>query len=141
VCSSDLVGDALAAEFPPERRYVELGRLFMRGFVETGLGRAAAMAGKVVGVRRTLLRMGRNFKTGSNYLETEFTEVGPTELLLRTWVEPRYLPRISERSTAILDYRRGILEEVLAQLNAQGSVEVVAQNIETREATFRVAWR
>lgn len=136
----EIVGEALASEFPVETRFVQLGRLFMRGFVETGMGLAALTAARVLGVRRTLLRMGRNFKTGSNYLETAFTEVGPKELVLHTWVPPELRAKLTGNGKAIIDYRRGILEEVLALLHANGSVEVMALDTVSLDATFRITW-
>ncbi|MBK7862413.1 MAG: DUF2378 family protein [Archangiaceae bacterium] len=54
----------------------EMGALFMRGYVETLLGKAMIQLMRVVGPRRSLERMQRNFRTGSNYIETRFTSLG-----------------------------------------------------------------
>ncbi|MFZ5443800.1 MAG: DUF2378 family protein [Myxococcota bacterium] len=134
------VGDALASEVPERERYVHIGRLFMRGFVQTGVGFAALTAGKVMGVRRTLLRMGRNFRTAANYIETEFTEVGPKELLIRTWVREPFLSKIKDRSTLILEYRQGVLQEVMELVGGQGQVELLAADAARHDGRYRATW-
>jgi uncharacterized protein (TIGR02265 family) len=128
----------LGAEVPEADRFRHLGRMFMRGFVETPMGFAALTAGKVFGTRRTLLRMGRNFRTAANYIETENTELGPKELRIRTWINPKFLPRIADRSMLIADYRRGVLEEVIALLGSTGTVEFVDVNPDVHDITFHI---
>lgn len=135
-----IVGDALAAELPERQRYTQMGRLFMRGFVETGVGFAALTAGKLLGVKRTLLRMGRNFRTAANYVETEFTELGPKELLIRTWVSEVYLAKIKDRSNLILEYRQGVLQEVLVLVGGKGTVELIKADPTRLDGTFRASW-
>ena len=134
------LGATVAGEVPEHERYQHLGRLFMRGFVETPLGFAALTAGKLVGIKRTLLRMGRNFRTASNYIETEFVEVGPHELRIRTFIHEKFLPRVSDRSTLIADYRQGVLQEVLALVGGVGSVQVVDAKHDRHDVTFRITW-
>ena len=135
-----VLAEALCGDVPDGERYAFLGRRFMKGFVQTGVGFAALTAGKLLGPRRTLLRMGRNFRTASNYLETEFTEVGPKELLIRTFVNEPYRSQLTERTTLMLDYRRGILEETLTLVGARGTVTVARSNPEQHDITFRAVW-
>lgn len=136
-----LVAAELMGELPEETRYVALGRRFMRGFVETGVGFAAHQLGKLIGVKRTLHRMGRNFKQASNYLETEVTEVGPRELLIRTFTNERFLARATDRTHLVTDYRRGVLQEVLALLGADGTVDIAELHVDKQDVSFRVAWK
>jgi uncharacterized protein (TIGR02265 family) len=135
-----IAGNELLAHVPESERYVQLGRRFMRGFVDTGVGFAALQLGKLIGVKRTLQRMGRNFRQASNYLETEITDVGPKELRIRTFTAAAFLPRATDRTNLVTDYRRGVLTEVLVLLGAQGRVEVLEQDLERQDSTFRVTW-
>lgn len=57
----------------------QLGELFLDGYGETLVGRALIQLMKVIGPMRSLQRMQRNFRTGSNYIETRFTELAPTK--------------------------------------------------------------
>jgi uncharacterized protein (TIGR02265 family) len=131
---------SLGAEVPEDDRYRHLGRLFMRGFVETPLGFAALTTGKVFGIRRTLLRMGRNFRTAANYIETELFEVGPKEVRIRTYIHEKFLPRVTDHSLLISEYRQGVLQEVLALLGGKGVVAMVEANTQRQDVTFRITW-
>lgn len=131
----------LLGEVPERERYVELGRLFMRGFVGSPLGIAALALSKLLGPRRALERMGRNFKQATNYLESEFTAVGATEVRLRTFTGPAFLPRVSDRTTRVADYRRGLIVEMLEQIGTKDArVEIVEHHPERQDVTFRITW-
>lgn len=134
------LGDSLAGEVPAGDRYQALGRMFMRGFVETPIGFAALTAGKVLGIKRTLMRMGRNFRTAANYIETEQTDVGPKELRIRTFINEKFLPRVNDRTMLIVEYRQGVLQEVLKLVGGVGVVEVVDAKPELHDVTFRITW-
>lgn len=54
-----------------------LGGLFLDGYTQTFVGAAMLQVMKLIGTRRTLERMQRNFRTGGNYLETRFSSLGP----------------------------------------------------------------
>lgn len=134
------LAEVLARDVPVEDRFRELGRLFMRGFVQTPAGMASLAASKLLGLRRTLPRLGRQFRTATNYLETEYTEVSPNEALLRMWVSEVYLPRMTEHSMITLEYRQGALEEMVKLFGKHGRVEMVRANVLTLDATFRITW-
>jgi uncharacterized protein (TIGR02265 family) len=135
------LGDALAADAAPDDRYQSLGRLFMQGFVQTPIGFAALAAGKLLGVKRTLLRMGRNFRTASNYIETECTQVGLNDLRIRTFIAEKFRPRVTDRSTLMAEYRQGVLQEVLVLVGGKGTVEIVDVKPELHDVTYRIAWQ
>jgi uncharacterized protein (TIGR02265 family) len=66
--------------FPAERgdsQHNRLGRLTVKQFADTVMGKAMFTAAKVFGVRRSLQRMTHNLRTGANFIETRFTEVDP----------------------------------------------------------------
>lgn len=134
------VADHIGAEVPEGERFRHLGRIFMKGFVETPMGFAALTAGRVFGVRRTLLRMGRNFRTATNYSFSEEREVGPKEVHLRVGIAPQFLPSVSERSALFAEYRQGVLEGVLDVLGARGTVEVLQVDLVKQDFTYRVTW-
>ncbi len=60
-----------------ERGINTLGHVFFRSYVDTFMGRAMLSVLRMVGPRRTLERMQRNFRTGNNYIETRFVSVAP----------------------------------------------------------------
>lgn len=62
--------------------FFELGRVFMRGYSSTLIGSAMVGVMKVIGARRSLERMTKNFRTGGNYIETKVTVHGPTSVEL-----------------------------------------------------------
>lgn len=71
----------LVAElYPPlserEATY-QVGRANMDGYVQTVLGRAVVQVLKVIGPKRTLPRLGRSFRTGTNYMQVDVREVLP----------------------------------------------------------------
>lgn len=135
------LGQHTLSEYPEGQRYNQLGRTFMRGFVETPLGIAALALAKLLGPRRALERMGRNFKQATNYLEAEFTEVGPKEVRLRTFTAPQYLARTVDNTTMIAEYRQGLLSETLVLIGAKdGNVEIIERRPEEHGVTFRITW-
>ncbi|MFT3710986.1 MAG: DUF2378 family protein [Archangium sp.] len=135
-----IAGAELFSNEPESTRYVTLGRSFMRGFAETGVGFAAHQLGKLIGVKRTLMRMGRNFRQASNYLETEISDVGEKEVRIRTYTHQKFLARATDRTNLVTDYRRGVLTEVLVLLGAVGTVDIIERSLEKQDSTFRVTW-
>jgi uncharacterized protein (TIGR02265 family) len=62
----------------------QLGVSFMQGYAESLVGRAMVQMMKLIGPRRTLERMQKNFRTGGNYLETRFKVLSPNSVEL--WI-------------------------------------------------------
>ncbi len=129
----------LGSEVPEDDRHQHLGRMFMRGFVETPMGFAALTAGKVFGTKRTLMRMGRNFRTAANYIETEITDAGPKTVRIRTFIPPKFLPRVPGDSMLIAEYRQGVLQEVISLLGSQGSVQIVDVKPGVHDVTYEIS--
>lgn len=60
---------------------------------------------------------------------------------LRTFTGPAFLPRVSDHTTRVADYRRGLLAEMLAQIGAKDArVEIVEHHPERQDVTFRITW-
>jgi uncharacterized protein (TIGR02265 family) len=139
----DIAADALAKSQPLEARFRYVGRAFILGYVETPLGIAVAAACKIIGVKRTMLRMGRNFSTANNYMEVEGRDVGPKEVQLRCSVKDgAYSEALNDEkgAVALSGYRQGVLEGVLAVLKVPGKVEVMSSNAAAHDFTFRITW-
>jgi uncharacterized protein (TIGR02265 family) len=68
-------GQLLSPELNPEQQRVALGKRFVRGYMETIVGRALITAMRLLGPRRSMLRMQRSFNTGNNYSKVVIREV------------------------------------------------------------------
>lgn len=139
----EIAATALASGLPLEARFRAVGRMFILGYVETPMGFAVATACKVIGVKRTMLRMGRNFSTASNYMEVEGRDVGPKEVQLRCFVKDgAYSEALHDErgAAALAGYRQGVLEGVLEVLKVPGTVEVMSGDVARHDFTFRVTW-
>ena len=79
-----LVTPRLYPGLPQASAWRRMGHDFMEGFVQTGLGQAALMMGRLVGPRRLMERMGRNFRSAGNYLETTTQTLKPNEVRVET---------------------------------------------------------
>ena len=134
------VAEHLGGDVAESERFRHLGRIFMLGFVQTPMGFAALTAARVFGVKRTLLRMGRNFRTATNYSFSEEREVGPKEVELRVGISPQFLPQVTERSALFAEYRQGVLEGVLDVLDVKGEVQVLHVDLANQDFTYRVRW-
>ncbi len=133
-----------AALFPEEEeamRWRLMGRTFMHGYVQTLIGRAALTMGRVLGPRRTLERMARNFRTAANYIECEAKVIGPQEVELFTYMRAPYVESWRGRSSITLDYRHGVLEGTLEVLGAKNPrVEIIERDLEAQSARYRARW-
>lgn len=77
-----LASESLYPEVPAEEALRRIGRHFFDGYMDTLMGKALAPVMRVLGPRRTLQRMERNFRSGSNYVEVRTEVAGPAEVLL-----------------------------------------------------------
>lgn len=68
---------------PPLEQFTAVGRLFFGGYEKTLVGQALMAMLKVLGPRRTLERMTRNFRTANNYSEAEVEALGPNHHRVR----------------------------------------------------------
>ncbi len=60
----------------------QLGVDFFKGYTSTFIGAAMKTMMRVIGTRRSLERMERNFRTGNNFMQTRFTALGAGEVEL-----------------------------------------------------------
>lgn len=107
----------------------EVGKLaVIRGMQATMLGGALVKALQLLGIRRSLKRIGQSFKNGNNYIEAKVAELGPTSM------EIELGPLVGPPS-----YFEGILEEGPRLLGAR-SVEVSRIRTEGEHIVWRVEW-
>ena len=110
---------ALFPAEPPEQQLRSIGSAFVMGFARTAFGKASLAFARVVGINGTVKRIGRNFKSGSNYSDEEVIEHGPQDLEVRSWVQPRFVPDWPGKSNVIGFFTVGVIEAVLDSLGAQ----------------------
>lgn len=106
----------------------QLGALSMRGYAQTLIGQAVVEILKIIGVRRSLLRMHTNLRSGNNYLETSSQVVSPTCVELS----------LSDAS-GIPSFYRGIFEEGGRMAHAK-NLRITSVPAQAPRHTFRVEW-
>ncbi len=122
------VGQTLAPGAPEAEQSELAGRRFILGYGHTMVGRAMLGMMRVIGPRRTLERLSRQFRTGNNFSETTLKELSPGAFEL--WVNQCKNP----------GWYRGIIAAGLEHAGARDvSVEVVRHGEEG--GTFHVRWR
>jgi uncharacterized protein (TIGR02265 family) len=121
------LGDALYPALEEDERHEELARMFMSGYSETMVGRAMLAMMRVIGPRRTLERLSRQFRTGNNFSETALTELGNTEFEL--WCNQVTAP----------GWYVGLIERGLELAGAHHPKARLVRRDEAG-ATFRVTW-
>lgn len=104
-----------------------VGRDFMDGYAETMVGRAMTAMMRLIGPRRTLERVTRQFRTGNNFSDTRLTEVSATEY--RLWVN----------EVQLAGWYVGILSRGL-ELAGGKEVKVELLERDAGAGTFRVRW-
>jgi uncharacterized protein (TIGR02265 family) len=122
---------AAATLYPaaPEREALrEMGKLFMRGFADTLMGAALVGLMKVIGPRRSLERMERNFRTGGNYVQSKFTSLGKGKA--QVWFND---------VTGIPDFYAGIIHRG-GEFAGAKNMNVTFDSPAAEECTFTVTW-
>lgn len=107
----------------------QVGKLAVRrGLQSTVIGRAVLVSLKLLGIRRSLLKIGRSFRNGNNYIEATVEELAPTSLAIR--LGPLVGPK---------EYVEGVLEEGPLVLGAKTS-RVTELRTEGEHHVFQVDW-
>ena len=119
--------------FPQERPEVawsRLGERLIDGYKETMIGRAMFATLRLLGPRRMLQRSRKNFRSGNNYTEVEFTDVSPTQM--DVWFNETHEP--------LRHFTAGL---VLAGLRVGGAEEprVDVLHKDPRGVTLRASWK
>ncbi|MFZ5442560.1 MAG: DUF2378 family protein [Myxococcota bacterium] len=121
----------LATELHPGRplddAVCQVGRAFMDSYGETMVGRAMLAMIRLIGPRRTLERVTRQFRTGNNFSDTRLTPRSATEYDL--WVN----------EVSMVGWYLGLLSRGVELAGAKG-VEVTLLSHDAAGAVFRVRW-
>jgi uncharacterized protein (TIGR02265 family) len=72
----------LAPDIPLDDAAAEVGRRFLQGYGATLIGSALLAGVRLLGPHRMLERMTRNLRTGTNYLEAQLEQQGPTHYVV-----------------------------------------------------------
>jgi len=108
-------------------RFTEVGRLFMVGYEKTLVGQALIAVLRVLGPRRMLDRMTRNFRTANNYTEVTLEPVSPTQHVLR-------ITHVTRPGLFI-----GLLEKGLTYAGAK-QLSVMLLEHRDKVARFEIRW-
>ena len=73
----DLMGPLVAPHQPPFEQQLELGRRLTRGYFDTFLGRAMSKMMAMVGPDRGITRIGRSYRSLTNYVDAKLLEHPP----------------------------------------------------------------
>jgi uncharacterized protein (TIGR02265 family) len=124
----DVVAEGLYSGLSQAEAHWKLGEDFLRGFAETVIGRAMFGVLRLLGPMKAFARMERNWRSGSNYVETKFTALNPT--CAEVW-----MTGVDGRPW----FNAGIILEGGRQIGVKNlRVEIV--RCVADEATYRVTW-
>jgi uncharacterized protein (TIGR02265 family) len=73
---------ARSPDLPLEEACRELGERFFERHTQTLIGKAMGQVLRLIGVRRSLARMERNFRSGNNYYRSRMVDQGPGKVRL-----------------------------------------------------------
>ena len=124
-----LLAKARSPELPLEEACRELGERFFESHTETLIGKAMGQVLRLIGVRRALARMERNFRSGNNYYRSRIVDQGPGRV--RLYFDASYDPA---------DFLRGI---VIAGSRYVGAKDFKAEVVErgTGSCALDINWR
>ena len=112
-----------------DEAFREFGRLAVtRGMQSTFLGRAVLTALQLLGVRRSLKRLGPSFRNGNNYIEAKVAELGPMSM------EIQLGPLV-----VLPSYYEGVLETGALLIGAR-TVQLTRLRTEGEHHTWRLDW-
>lgn len=121
-----LAGATLFPKLDENAALRQMGVLFLRGFADTILGSALVQVFKVIGPRRSLERMERNFRSGGNYIQTRFTSQGKGRA--QVWFND---------VTGIPDFYAGIIQRG-GEVAGAKDMKITSEG--TEECTFTITW-
>ena len=116
------------AHLPEQQRYIEIGRLFFLGFQKTLIGAALMAMLKILGPRRTLERLTRNFRSANSFTEGKLETLAPNHHLV--WIN----------YTARPGFYLGLIESGVRHAGAKELTVVVRETTKELATTYEVKW-
>lgn len=136
----DVVANSLENLGTATTRYRLLGRAFLKGWVATKVGLASVTVGRLLGPKRTLLRLQQSFRTSANYVETQAVERPPRALELLVTTGEAFRPNLPTDAGRLIDYRHGLLEGVIQQFGVSDAVDIVERDDARLMARYIIKW-
>ncbi|MBS2029529.1 MAG: DUF2378 family protein [Deltaproteobacteria bacterium] len=75
----DAAAAEIFSELPIDERHRRIGALALDGFKDTAIGKATMAILKLIGPRRSMHRLARNYRTVNNFCEPEVVELAPNQ--------------------------------------------------------------
>jgi uncharacterized protein (TIGR02265 family) len=116
------------AHLKEQDAYAQVGRLFVDGFSRTVIGQALMGIMSLLGPRRTMHRLTRNFRAANNY----------TEITLTTLQDNHH--QIAVNFVEQPGFYIGVIERTLEYAGAKEAQVTVLERVD-RAPTFEVRWR
>jgi uncharacterized protein (TIGR02265 family) len=113
----------------PQARFTAVGRLFFAGYEKTMVGQALMAMLRVLGPRRTLLRLTRNFRSANNFSEGEVEEKAPNHHVVRV------------KHVVYPGFYQGLIESGCERAGAKELVVALISFSPSGVATYEVRWR
>lgn len=123
----DACASSRFAQLPELERYTAVGRLFFLGFEKTLMGSALLALLKVIGPRRMLERLTRNFRSANNFTVGTLTSLAPNH------------HRLHINFTARPGFYLGVIESGCQRAGAAG-LSVAALETNAQGTTYEVKW-
>ena len=113
----------------PEKAAWEQGARYVAAYFDrTAIGKPLKVLLRVIGPRRTLDRMTRNFRSGNNFSEVSVVATGPRSATLQ----------VNDVFSARAEYIVGMMEHALSMLGTKATVRIVKH--EGDAAEFAATW-
>lgn len=113
----------------PLARFTAVGRLFFDGYEKTMVGQALMAMLRVLGPRRTLLRLTRNLRSANNFSEAEVEEKAPNHHVVKV------------KHVAYPGFYKGLLESGCEHAGAKELQVSLLRMSQEHVATYEVRWR
>jgi uncharacterized protein (TIGR02265 family) len=123
----DACANSRFSHLPELERYTAVGRLFFLGFEKTLMGSALLALLKVIGPRRMLDRLTRNFRSANNFTVGTLTSLAPNH------------HRLHINFTARPGFYLGVIESGCQRAGASG-LSVTALESNEQGTTYEVKW-
>ena len=123
-----VMGEELYPDVPRDEALRRMGRRVLKGYLGTFIGRSVVTVARLVGVRRTLRQMTKNFRSSDNFTVAEVEEDGPGAM--RVWLND---------ALGMPAYYAGFFE-VVVEGSGGKVVRVLVERSEPPAVTLRVEW-
>lgn len=123
-------------------RLRQFGHEFMNGFGQTAIGTAAFTMARIIGIRRSMERVGRNVRSTGNFMDASCEVIGSSEVRIVTSVRPEFHRFVKPDWSVMALYRLGVIDGILSNLKAKAPhTELLEADAHRHQTVFRVSWQ